>query len=344
MKATIDDVAKRAGVSIKTVSRVLNKEPNVRVETGERVLAAIEALDYRPNPSARGLAGDRSFMLGLVHDRRIRDYIAEVQYGAILRCQEEGFLLVVEIWREDENLVSKVDAIIDRSRVDGVILTPPMCDNHVVLAALEARAAPFVRISPRIDNRNDLRVAIDDRRAAYELTQRLLNIGHRRIGFIKGAEGHSATNERFAGYCDAMKTSGASVKHNLIKQGDFTFQSGAACAERLFAQKERPSAIFASNDDMAAAVVIAARQRNIRIPEELSVVGFDDAPIATAIWPPLTTVRQPVAEIAATAASMLIKTVRSRALPTDPADRSATLDFVIVERGSTAPPPISSMP
>lgn len=333
---TIHDVAEQARVSIKTVSRVLNREPNVTVETRQRVLAAVAALRYRPNISARSLAGSRSYLLGLLFDNPSPGYMANVQLGAITRCRAEGYHLMIEpVQLDSPDLSGMVEALVTTLRLDGVILTPPVSDDPKVLQTLEASETPYVRIAPYTELDRASYVHMDDARAAYEMTKRLLELGHRDIGFVKGHPEHGATHLRFDGYCAALAEQGVELRPELVEQGYFSFASGRACGEILLNRPRRPTAVFASNDDMALGVISVATRMGLHLPNDLSVAGFDDAPSAEVVWPPLTTVRQPIAEMASAAAQILI----SRQWRTEngsPYHR--LLDFEIVTRDSTSAP------
>ncbi len=334
---TIHDVAERAGVSIKTVSRVLNKEPNVRPATRDRVLAAAESLRYRPNVSARSLAGSRSFLICLFSDNPSANYISDLQRGAVGRCREDGYHVVLE----PLDSATPAAAEITRStlltlRPDGAVLTPPVSDRPHVLDALDAAGMPYVRIAPDIDPDRAANVQIDDRQAAYEMTQHLLDLGHRDIGLIVGHPDHGASHKRRDGFLSAMADRGVPVRDDLVAQGFFSFQSGYQCADQLLGRADRPSAIFASNDDMALGVLAAAHRHRLAVPEDLSVVGFDDTPAAVSSTPALTTVRQPILEMAAAAAEMLINGEWDPSQPGLPPSRLLPFDIVI--RESSAPP------
>jgi LacI family transcriptional regulator len=333
--ATIHDVADRAGVSIKTVSRVLNKEPNVRIETREKVLAAAEALRYRPSVSARSLAGSRSFLIALFLDNPSAAYVSDVQRGAVTRCREAGYHLVVEpldsAARDAGDLVRATMATL---RPDGAILSPPVGDRPLILEALTEMRAPYVRMAPDGDIDRAPYVYMDDHQAAYEMTRHLLTLGHRDIGFIIGHPDHGASHQRMDGFMQAMREQGVSVAKERVEQGFFSFQSGVTGAEALLSLAAPPTAIFASNDDMALGVMAYAHQRGISAPEELSVVGFDDTP-AAAVWRPrLTTVRQPIYEMGFTAADMLITRARGEGW----AAPLRVLPYAIMLRETTAAP------
>src|SRR5579862_2586443 len=334
---TIQEVADLAGVSSKTVSRVMNNEPGVHVDTKARVLQAIEQLDYRPNLSARSLAGDRSFLIGLFFDKP-GDYMSEFQAGAVERCRASLYHVMVEPWdNADPDTAQHVAMLLRQLRLDGVMLLPPLCDHAEILTRLEVAGVPIVRIAPSGDLADSPKVHIDDYAASRRMTAHLLDCGHRRIGFVLGRAGHGATEERFRGFVDEMVQAGVTVDPEMVAPGNFVFEDGILAAERLLDLPKPPTAIFASNDDTAAAVVAVAQKRGLRLPEELSVAGFDDAPVASMIWPRLTTVRQPVREMARVAADLIIEhSPRRRGWPTPMPDR--LLGFNLVRRHSTAPP------
>jgi len=337
---TIHDVAKKAGVSFKTVSRVLNNEANVSAETQDKVRKAISALQYSPSIAARVLAGSRSFLIGLLYDTPSSYYTHSIQMGALERCREAGFHLVLEKCNSDARNVAAVTLVnIKRTRLDGVILTPPLSDNQAIRETLVEQKIPHVLISPPKLEPGISSVYMDDRQAAFDMTQYLISLGHRRIGFIKGLSRHGAAMLRLLGYEDALRSSGIKLDEALVKDGNFRFQSGADAAEQLLRQKERPTAIFASNDEMGAGAVATAHRLGVSIPRELSVVGFDDVPYASITWPALTTVHQPIVEMGAAAAGLLIGGIQSR--KTDPAGLAPSISFQheMKIRGSTGPAP-----
>jgi LacI family transcriptional regulator len=345
---TIYDVAARAGVSIKTVSRVMNKEPNVRPAMRDRVLQAAGELGYSPNLSARSLAGSRSFVIAVFVDaaltidhwrsERGADYLSRIQLGATLECREAGYHLLIElIDHEGPQVRQEVAALLAALKPDGVILTPPSSDNPVVLELLDKAGTAYVRLGPERAEGLGPRVHMDDVDAAREMTEHLIGLGHKRIGFIVGEPRYGASQARREGYLAAMQSHGLLVSEGLVRQGDFTFQSGVAEAKALLALPDRPTAIFASNDDMALGCVAAIAEAGLMTPGDVSVAGFDDSPSARFSRPQLTTVRQPVAEMSSVAAKLLI----TRAKANEPADRpqDILLPFELIHRASTAPPP-----
>jgi LacI family transcriptional regulator, galactose operon repressor len=332
---TIDDVAALAQVSTKTVSRVLNSEPHVRPELRERVAEAVRNLNYRPNVAARALAGSRAYLLGLCYDNPSPGYVSAIQVGALAACRAAGYhLLVEQIDSLGQVGANQLEALLQAVKMDGLILSPPVCDRADLLDLLERRGAPFVRIAPAADFDRAPYVHMDDRKAAYDMTRLLQSLGHRRIGFVRGPLDHSAAPLRQQGFLDAMGDAGLMVRPEWVVSGAFSFRSGVGAAERLLSLPERPTAIFASNDDMALGVMAAANRLGLGLPGDLSVAGFDDSPIAQVVWPQLTTIRQPVEAMARAAAGMLVEGLGRTSAPL-----ARLLDFELVVRGSTGPAP-----
>jgi LacI family transcriptional regulator len=304
---TIQEVADLAKVSPKTVSRVINNEPRVRSDTRARILEAIETLNYRPNLNARGLASNRSFLIGLFCEKP-GDYLSEFQAGAVARCRESSLHLMVEPWDVDSPMIDRqIDTLLGQLRLEGVILLPPLSDHPVVLKKLHEASIPIVRIAPKNHLSRTPSIGIDDYAAARQITSHLASLGHRRIGFMLGRPEHGATEQRYRGFVDEMRDRQIPIDSNLVQTGNFVFGDGLLCAERMLRAAAPPTAIFASNDDMAAAAISMARKIGLDLPGQLSVAGFDDAPVASMIWPELTTVRQPVAEMARIAADLIIQ-------------------------------------
>ncbi len=333
---TIVEVAEKAGVSIKTVSRVLNNEANVRPETRELVMRVAAELRYRPKLSARSLAGARSFLIGLLYYDPSAAFVAGMQRGATLRCRESGYHLVVESIedRASTDMALQVDHMLAALRPDGMILTPPLCDNAALLEAIDTASTPCVLISPGRAGQARPHVRMDDVRAAQELTNLLISLGHRRIAFIRGARDQAAAEWRLRGFRQAMKAHGLPVDDALLCDGDFRFRSGEAAAHRLLGLRTPPTAVFASNDDMALGVLAAAQRLGVQVPQQLSIAGFDDSPAASLVWPGLTTVRQPLLEMAEAAVDMLVARE-----PDAEAGASRVLPHELVVRASTAAVP-----
>ena len=335
-QATIDDVAARAGLSIKTVSRVFNNEPNVRPETRDRVLAAARELDYLPNVSARRLASNRSFVIGLVYDDHdpASDYVIDLQDGALGVCQGMGYHLLIQPCRtEAPDLVRNVIGLYWRSTVDGLILTQPLSDFDPLVSALLGEDLVFVRVSQRPCEGRCHCISVDDEQAARRMADHLVSLGHRRVGFVTGHPDHGSSHDRLAGFHASLTAHGIPLDSAPVEQGRYTFESGRACGHRLLSHEPRPTAIFASNDHMAMGVITSAHERDLDVPGDVSVCGFDDAPMARYTWPPLTTVRQPVKQVARVATRCLINGLRG----IGERPRRHVLESEVVIRESTAP-------
>jgi LacI family transcriptional regulator len=328
-KATISEVAAQAGVAIKTVSRVLNKEKYVSAATRERVEAAMALLSFNPSAAARTLAGGRSFQIALICDNPSPYYVYEVQAGVRARCAEEGVRMLAQPYdRGAPNLLADIISLIDQVRPDGIILTPPVTDRADVIAALDARGIDYVCISPAQKVKGRAACYIDNQAAAADMVQYLIDLGHKRIGFISGDTGYAVSAQRLAGYRQALSEAQIKVDPALIIAGGYDFTSGTSGCAALMALAAPPTAIFASSDDIAAGVLAAAHHKGIAVPGALSIVGFDDSALAAVVWPPLTTIRQPVRDLGYTAADMLFSG------PDAPQHRE--LAYSLIERASAA--------
>ncbi len=336
-QVTISDVARQAGVSPMTVSRVINAEPNVREITRQAVLAAVQALNYAPNLAARSLATAEDVRIGVIYGNPSAAYLSEFLVGVLDESngRHAQLLLVKTKAADGEAELAAVGQLI-KSGVRGVLLPPPVSESRVVRDALTAAGIATVGVATGLFHADMSCVRIDDRQAAFDMTRHLLELGHRHIGFIKGHPNQTASAERLAGFKAALaKTKGA---RSGIVQGFFTFASGLDAGEQLLGRPEPPTAIFASNDDMAAAVVSVAHRRGLDVPRDLTVVGFDDTAVATTLWPPLTTVRQPVSAMAAAGVELLLREVRARRANTTPLPVDQVIAHTLVQRESAGPP------
>ncbi|MFD1786678.1 LacI family DNA-binding transcriptional regulator [Sphingomonas floccifaciens] len=306
-KSTINDVARIAGVSKKTVSRVINRSPLLNDETRARVEKVIGELGYVPNPQARALALRRNFLIGLIHDNPNAQMVLGVQQGILEAIRDTDFALVVRpVDRGSPTMLDDIRGFLERQRLFGVMLLPPISENDALARVCREAGARYVRMgSAKLDD-DDHAVASNDREAVAAATRHLIEAGHRRIGLVQGPHGFRSAVERRAGFEMAMEEAGLKVPRSLIVEGTYRFESGVAAGDRLLDASPRPTAIVSSNDEMAAGVVQAARQRGLSVPEDLSIVGFDDTATATHMWPPLTTVRWPIIPMARAAASKLL--------------------------------------
>ncbi|WP_432199982.1 LacI family DNA-binding transcriptional regulator [Erythrobacter sp. W53] len=339
--ARMKDVAELAGVSIKTVSRVLNNEPHVQEKLRRKVRDAVSRLDYVPSQSARSLRGNKSYDVMLICHSGNSSYITAIQFGAVVACQELGYRLSISLC---EGLGSKpvadirqeLDSMMARHRPDGVMLVAPYASDEKIGFVLEEMGLPLVRIGPVDLHNRAILVEIDDYKAAIELTTHLIDLGHQRIGFVRGLEDQRSTHIRYSGFCVALEAAGLKVDEALVRPGAFDFQSGFEAGEYFIEMDQPPTAVFCSNDDMAAGVVSACVSQGVNVPAAMSVVGFDDADVATRMRPLLTTVHQPLSELGSTAAKELIESL-SKDEGSEP--RRIVLDYEFVLRDTTAAPP-----
>jgi len=332
-KATIIDVAKLAGVSWTTVSRVVNGEPNVSDKSRVKVQSAIEALGYVPHTAARSLAGARSFSLGILFDNPSPHYTMKVQVGAYQACRAHGYHLLIENLESTRSDVgAQIEAILANARVDGFIVTPPLTECAEVLNALESFKIPYVRIAPVSFAGRSKALSIDDYGAAADIARHLWTLGHRRFGLVTGPADHGAAGTRREGFLEALSAMGH--KGEVCEAfGGFTFEVGIDAGRALLSQPQRPTAIFAVNDDSAAGVMAAAAQLGLKVPNDVAIAGFDDSWIAQSVWPNLTTVFQPITEMARAAGEMLI--VRNGVV--ESCDK-IEMPYRFVARASTVPP------
>lgn len=338
MPARIEDVAKAAGLSMKTVSRVFNNEPNVRERTRLRVEAAAKSLNYRPNPSARNLAGNRSYLISLVYDDPAAgsSYIMEIIVGMLAACDKSRYsamLRPLEYSHADH--VGAVENSVAQYRPDGLILVPPFADDLKLLARLDELGVRYATISGRAKiGHARIGTILDERKAAAEMIDHVVALGHRRIAHIAGPAPHGGRTWRLSGYRDGLRRAGIAYDESLVVEGSFSFEAGIEAARGLLDLKRPPTAIFAANDESACGVMHEAFGRGMRIPQDLSVFGFDDTPTSRHVWPSLTTVRQPCRDMGRIAVEQLLAAIR------DP--QSAQLVHVPYQlqfRQSTGPAP-----
>jgi LacI family transcriptional regulator len=330
---TISDVAHAAGVSPMTVSRVINGESNVRPATRDAVRQAIEALNYAPNPAARSLAGGGQIRIGLLYSNPSAGFLSEFLLGGLEGASRSDVQLVVEKCELGDHEVEVTRHLIEGG-IAGIVLPPPLCEADPVLKLLAEAGVPTVTVATARRFADMQTVAIDDRQAAYTMARHLMTLGHRRLGFILGNPNLSASANRLEGFRAALAEAGLPLEDALVAHGLFSYRSGLDAAEQLLGLADPPSAIFACNDDMAAATIAVAHRLGLDVPGDLAVCGFDDTTLATAIWPELTTIRQPIATMARLAIEMLVSTIRQRGAE----ERHRLLDFTLVRRQSDAAP------
>jgi LacI family transcriptional regulator len=332
---TINDVARIAGVSKKTVSRVINRSPLLNDDTRRRVEQVIAELAYIPNPQARALALRRNFLIGLVHDNPNAQMVMNVQQGILEALHGTEFELVVRpVDRGSATMLVDLRHFLERQRLFGLVLLPPISENDTIAQLCAEIGCRYVRMGSAPLDDDDHMVASNDCEAVRGATEFLIAQGHRRIGLISGPHGFRSARERRLGFEQALANAGIALPRSMIADGNYTFESGLTAAERLLDLMPRPTAIFSCNDEMAAGVMHAARQRGLDIPHDLSIVGFDDTPVAAHVWPPLTTVRWPIASMARSAALKLTAGLDGEDIVKEPSLFLSTL----IRRASVAPP------
>ncbi len=315
MKATINDVAKLAAVSIKTVSRVMNNEPSVRQNTRDKVLAAVTELNYQPNLAARNLAGTKSYSIAYVYDNPNAYYVIDMQNGILSACKEQGFeLLIHPCNAKAENIADEVAKMVKHSRIAGLVLTPPFSEMPDFVKAMTALDVKVVRIMSGDVAPDDLTpcIMVNDHEAALTITQHLIDLGHKDIGFIAGGAEHKSTVERLKGYKQALENNAITIDESLIISGEYSFDSGVQGAKKLMSANKKPTAIFSCNDEIAAGALFGSRLMGISIPEQLSIAGFENSPFSRQTWPKLTTADQPNMAIAENATNLLIAQTRKQ--------------------------------
>ncbi|MFV0624363.1 LacI family DNA-binding transcriptional regulator [Sphingomonas sp. ac-8] len=332
---TINDVARLAGVSKKTVSRVINNSALLNEDTRKRVEQVIAELGYTPNPQARALALRRNFVIGLIHDNPNAQMVLGVQHGLLEVLRETEFeLLVHPVDRGDPEMLGEVRRFLERQRPFGVMLLPPISENDQLAKLCAEIGCRYVRMGSAPFDAPAHMVASNDRETVGHAIRHLIEAGHRHICVIAGPRGFRSAHERQSGYEEAMAAAGLPFDRTWIAPGDYTFESGMRATERLLDLSPRPTAIFSCNDEMAAGAIHVARQRGLDVPADFSVIGFDDTTIASHLWPPLTTVRWPIETMARAAALKLTGDVAA-----DDGEEHALFLSTLIRRASVAAPP-----
>ncbi|EIL91241.1 sal operon transcriptional repressor [Rhodanobacter sp. 115] len=330
-------VATLAKVSPMTVSRVVNGHSKVRDSTRERVMQAVRELGYVPNLAASSLAAAQDARIALIYTNPSAAYLRELLLGALHGAARTAAQLVIDDWEAFDATAERKAARALAKSVGGVILPPPLCESRVVIEELTSAGVPVVAIASGHFNHDISSVRIDDFLASKEIVEHLIKAGHTRIACIKGHPNQMASTRRFEGYQAALKEAGIAADASLVQQGYFTYRSGLDAVEKLLSLRKPPTAIFAGNDDMAAAAISVAHRRGLEVPRNLSIVGFDDTSAATTVWPELTTIRQPIASMADSAIDILLRTIRRKT-----SDTRVIVDHVVahqlVIRDSVAPP------
>ncbi|OYU15065.1 MAG: LacI family transcriptional regulator [Alphaproteobacteria bacterium PA4] len=338
---TIRHVSAAAGVSLQTVSRVINNEPNVRAETRDRVQAAIDSLGYVPSIAAQRMSGSRSYLILAINDRERTiadwqarqgtDWVDQMLLGGMLTCAEHGYRMIFElIDTHSDHVERELLAAIAALQPDGIILTPPHSDNPQIVDLLAEQDMPFVRIGSQRQDAG-IAVSMDDAGSAATATRHLIDHGHRRIACIAGASDYELSGWRVDGWRAAMAEAGLDTA-GLLDAGDFSHASGRAAALRLLARPDRPTAIIASNDQMAIATLAVAREQGLGVPDDLSIISFDNTPIVQFAQPPLTAIDQSIAATASTAVELIIAHLKGAPPPASLTSVPSTL----ISRASVA--------
>jgi LacI family transcriptional regulator len=332
---TINDVARIAGVSKRTVSRVINSSPAVNEATRVKVQSVIDQLEFKPSTMARGLASNRSFLIGLLFDDLNAAVLHPVLRGVLTACSERGFDMVLKpLETQLDNLSEQVAFLIKNSRVEGFVLLPPLANNTQLIQALANKNVPYVRLGAKLADDPRRMVISDDRTSMRKVIELFLNRDAQKLAIVKGPANRVAAEERYEGFIQAASEHGILAADIDEAQGDFTYESGLGCAKQLLSTSPRPDAIFACNDQMAIGVMHMAAEMGIEVPRELLVVGYDNDPASAFMRPSLTTFARPSEEMAFAAVTRLIDRLSGESSH----DNNQLLAFTpsLIERQSTA--------
>jgi LacI family transcriptional regulator len=339
---TLTDVARLCGFSPMTVSRVINGDVKVRESTQNAVRAAIAQLHYSPNMAARSLAAASSVRIGLLYNNPSAAYLSRFLLGSLEQAGIENAELVIKDCMAEHQAPDMVHQLI-AARMDGIILSPPLCDSSLIRGLVEQSGIAAVAVSNWQVPGAISSIWLDDFGAAQAMTDHIIGLGHIRIGFIKGSPAQQASVQRLGGFTAAMARAGLNVEAELIVDGQFTYRSGIAATEALLNLAHPPTAIFACNDDMAAAAITVAHRRGLDVPGQISICGFDDTDFAESIWPELTTIHQPVADMARRAITVLVENVRAVRAGIEPVATSQLVPYRLISRESSGPVPRQSL-
>lgn len=334
---TIADVARDAGFSPMTVSRVINGEKNVRESTRIAIQEAVARLNYTPNLAARSLAGSDPIRIAMLYGNPSAAYLSRLLVGSFEQARKSHVQLVIEQCDMDQDINEVFGNLVD-SGIDGIIVSPPLCDSQHMRDLIEQSNISCVIVANWSPPGKMSVVHIDDVAAAEAMTKHLISLGHRRIGFVKGNPVHKASMQRLSGYEQALRDAGIAIAPELIVDGQFTYRSGLDAAEQLLTLPVPPTAIFASNDDMAAAAITVAHRRHLDVPRDISICGFDDTDFALSIWPELTTIHQPIAEMSRNAVEILVERIRDRRAGGMSKRTVRLMDYTFIRRESDASP------
>lgn len=335
---TINDVAALAGVSKKTVSRVINRSEFISEKTRIAVQEAIQTLGFVPNPQARALAFRRNFLIALLHDNPNAQTVLNFQQGVLDAIKDSDLALLVRpVDRGSDHMLDDVRTFLEKQRPIGALLLPPISENDDLAALCESLGVRYVRVGSALLDDAKHCISSNDREVVAEAVRGLIALGHRRIGFVRGPVGFRSAAERESGFLEALTEAGLTLPDELNTPGNYRFTAGVEAGEALLSQPEPPTAVFVSNDEMAAGVMSVAHSKGLSVPAELSIIGFDDSPTATHIWPALSTVRWPIREMGSRAARTLVADFLGPQMKVGE-NESPVLASTFIERQSVAPP------
>ena len=318
-RPTINDVADLAGVSKKTVSRVINESPLVNQATRDGIQLIIDELGYRPDPQARGLAFRRSYLVGLIYDNPNPQYVVNVQLGVLDGLRGTGFELVVHPCdRKSKTFIEDARKFIELQKLYGVVVTPSVSEDERLAEELRDIGCEYVRIASVAFDLEQRMIVTNDRVGGREAGKHVAQLGHKRVGMVTGRRSFRSAHERRSGFEEGLGEFGIELLPEYVSQGDYTFESGLACGAELIDRDPPPTAIFAANDEMAAGVMQSALVAGLKVPDELSVVGFDNFQTATRVWPRLTTVETPSRDIGRLAARQLLAAAHDTSIEVGP--------------------------
>jgi LacI family transcriptional regulator len=336
---TINDVAAKSGVSKRTVSRVINNSEKVNKATRERVKEVIAELKFEPNRQARGLAANRSYLLGLVYDIPTL-FTSEIQNGVLGVCGEAGYELVVHACpATTEEPLDNITRFISRANLDGVIVLSPVSDISRLQQVLDAAGCNYVLFTSEPGNQPWKQVTTDYMPAISDMTRHLVEFGHRKMAFISGPASIISSQKRYEAFVHALASHDLALDQNMVAEGSFTYDSGISAARKLLTSKQRPTAIFAANDEMAFGVMHVAHELGLRIPDDLSVVGLDGTPFSTFTIPSLSTIIRQTDKISYLATCKLLALIEGGKEAASSMGTLVSLRFV--PRESTGPVPAS---
>ncbi len=328
MNTNIVQIAKRAGVSIATVSRALNNNNSVRPETRRRILQIADELNYKPNPIARSLSKKRTDTIGVILPELVDEFFMEIIRGIDEEAYRSNRYVMVSSSHSQRNIVETLLEFMASGRVDGVILMAPQLHTEAV-ELIQKSQKPVVLVNVCEELNNVVSFNVNNQQGAFVIVEHLIEHGYQKIGMIQGAQGNCDAEERFRGFQNALKRHGLSCTSELIVQGDFTARSGFYGFSRLMSQRHKPEAIFAANDMMAVGMFESARSSAIQIPQDVAIVGFDDIYLSRLLQPRLTTVHVPIAELGSKAVRYLFQMINGEIDPQQPHREELTTGLVV---------------